>query len=240
MTEGQGARARRAGAGGDGVPQARGDSHSTVPAQPTGAPDDLAPSAREAARAWDAEADAFDAEAHHALDEPTLREAWWDVLEGVLPTPRARVADLGCGTGSVAVLLAERGYAVTGVDVSPRMLELARAKARSHGVRVALRHGDAASPPIAPGSVDVVLTRHVLWALEDRRAAIDGWFGLLAPGGRLVLVEGFWHTGAGIPADELRALVERPGVQVAVAALDDPLLWGGPIEDSRYVVTART
>ena len=187
---------------------------------------------------WDAEAATFDDEPHHSLDDPLLRSVWWDVLEPVLPRPPARVADLGCGTGSLSVLLAERGHDVVGVDVSPRMLDRARAKAAAHGVDVTFVLGDAGAPPVE--QVDVVLTRHVVWALDDLPAALDRWFSLLAPGGRLVLVEGRWHTGAGIAGDLLAGYVARPGVTVEVTALDDPALWGAPVVDSRYVLVART
>lgn len=193
---------------------------------------------RAAQSQWDAEAATFDDEPHHALDDPLLRSVWWDVLEPVVPAPPSRVADLGCGTGSLSVLLAERGHTVVGVDVSPRMLDRARTKARRAGVDVAFVVGDASAPPIAP--VDVIVTRHVVWALGDIPAALDTWFSLLAPGGRLVLVEGLWHTGAGIPSDRLAEQVRRPGVEVEVTPLDDPALWGRPLADSRYVLVART
>jgi SAM-dependent methyltransferase len=187
---------------------------------------------------WDAAAPTFDDEPHHALADHGLRSLWWDVLEPVLPRPPARVADLGCGTGSLSVLLAERGHVVVGVDVSPRMLELAEAKATERGVDVRFVIGDAGAPPVGP--VDVVITRHVVWALADPAAALDVWFSLLAPGGRLVLVEGWWHTGAGIASDVLSGLVARPGVTVEVTLLDDPALWGAPVVDSRYLLVART
>jgi SAM-dependent methyltransferase len=193
---------------------------------------------RTAQSLWDAEAATFDDEPHHALDDPLMRSVWWDVLEPVVPPPPSRVADLGCGTGSLSVLLAERGHTVVGVDVSPRMLDLARRKARLSDVDVTFVVGDASAPPLAP--VDVIVTRHVVWALDDIATALDGWFSLLTPGGRLVLVEGRWHTGAGIPSDELAELVRRPGVQVDVTPLDDPALWGHPLADSRYVLVART
>jgi len=187
---------------------------------------------------WDAEAATFDDEPHHSLADPLMRSVWWDVLEPVVPPPPARIADLGCGTGSLSVLLAERGHSVVGVDVSPCMLERAEAKARRHGVDAAFVVGDAAAPPIR--DVDVIVTRHVVWALDDARAALDRWFACLAPGGRLVLVEGRWHTGAGIDADDLVQLVRRPGVVVEVTPLDDPALWGHVLVDTRYVLVATT
>jgi SAM-dependent methyltransferase len=193
---------------------------------------------RSARSLWDVEAETFDDEPHHSLDDPLLRSVWWDVLEPVVPPPPALVADLGCGTGSLSVLLAEHGLRVIGVDVSPLMLEKARAKAARSRVDVTFLLADAAAPPIA--EVDVIVTRHVVWALDDLAGALDTWFTVLAPGGRLVLVEGLWHTGAGIGADDLAALVRRPGVDVEVTPLQDPALWGRPLTDSRYVLVART
>ncbi len=53
--------------------------------------------------------------------------------------------DLGCGTGNHAVLLARRGYQVTGLDVSPAQLGIARRKARAMGLPVRFVRGDMAS-----------------------------------------------------------------------------------------------
>jgi SAM-dependent methyltransferase len=186
---------------------------------------------------WDAEADTFDNEPDHALLDPTVRAAWRQVLRGALPPPPARILDLGCGTGSLAVLLAEMGHTVTGIDLSPRMIEKAAAKARRHAVRIELHVGDAALPE-AGGGFDVVLTRHLLWALPDPDAALARWIDLLTANGRLVLIEGRWHTGGGLAADEVMALV-RPHISAArVEMLDDAALWGAPITDERYLVLA--
>jgi ubiquinone/menaquinone biosynthesis C-methylase UbiE len=78
---------------------------------------------------------------------------------------------------------------VSGVDVAPRMVAAARAKAASAGVTAEFVVGDAAAPPWAPGSFDVVLTRHVLWAMPDPDEALRHWIGLLRPGGLLLLIE---------------------------------------------------
>jgi hypothetical protein len=87
----------------------------------------------------------------------------------------------------------------------------------------------------------VVLARHVVWALPDTEATLRGWVDLLTPGGRLVLVEGFWSTGGGLHSGDLTQLLaaDHRLVDIGVEPLTDPQLWGGPISDERYAVTAR-
>jgi len=79
---------------------------------------------------WDAQAESFDTEPDHGLLDPFVREAWRALLLSRLPPAPADVVDLGCGTGSLAVLLAQAGYAVRGLDLSERMVAAATAKAR--------------------------------------------------------------------------------------------------------------
>lgn len=186
---------------------------------------------------WDAEAATFDQAADHGLIGPA-RAAWTELLSRLLPPPPAHVADLGCGTGSLAVVLAGLGYQVSGVDFSPAMLQRARVKSAADAATVQFVLGDAGRPPLAPASVDVVLTRHLLWDLPERSAAVSHWARLLRPGGRFVLVEGRWSTGAGLTADETVELLWPRVVEHRVETLDDRLLWGGSITDERYVVVA--
>jgi ubiquinone/menaquinone biosynthesis C-methylase UbiE len=187
---------------------------------------------------WDEQAESFDSEPDHGLRDPAVRAAWAALLRARLPPPPAAVIDLGCGTGSLAVLLAEAGYDVQGLDFSAGMVAAAEAKARAAGVAASFRQGDAASPPYPAGSADVVLDRHVLWALPDPDEALRRWVDLLATGGRLVLVEGRWSTGAGLPADACRELVLRHRREAVLERLDDPALWGREIDDERYVIVS--
>src|ERR1700733_6408619 len=85
---------------------------------------------------WDSQAPTFDNEADHGLLDPSVRSAWTSLLSDVLPPAPAQVADLGCGTGTLSVLLAEHGYQVCGLDLSPKMIEQAEEKARLAGVRM--------------------------------------------------------------------------------------------------------
>lgn len=185
---------------------------------------------------WDAEAAAFDEPADHGLRDPRVRESWRALLLGLLPPAPATVADLGCGTGTLSLLLAQDGFLVEAVDFSPRMVELARAKtAGVPGVRV--RQADAADPPLEAGSCDVVLCRHVLWALPDPALVLERWIRLLTPGGRLVLVEGHWSNGAGLSAEQTVDLVAATGRTATVTRLTGAVYWGREISDERYVVT---
>ncbi len=195
-------------------------------------------SARETADLWDAEAAGFDDEPDHGLRDPDTRAAWRDLLLEHLPPAPARVADLGCGTGTLSVLLAEQGYDVQGVDLSGQMVAAARAKVAAAGLDVTVVRGDAGAPPLRPGSFDVVLSRHVLWALPDPAAGLAWWCDLLAPGGRLLLVEGFWFTGAGLRARDAEALVRAGGRRSVVHPLSEPVLWGREIDDERYLLVS--
>ncbi|MFJ9819765.1 class I SAM-dependent methyltransferase [Streptomyces sp. NPDC101151] len=188
---------------------------------------------------WDAEAAAFDDEPDHGLRAPEVRAAWAARLRSWLPEQPADVLDLGCGTGSLSLLAAEQGHRVTGVDRSPAMVERARAKLAGRDAVVLA--GEAAAPPVGEQRYDVVLVRHVLWALPDPARVLRHWRTLLRPAGRFVLVEGVWGTltPVGTPAGRLTALLEPVVRQVRVERLsDDPVLWGKAVDDERYAVIA--
>ncbi|MFE7973276.1 class I SAM-dependent methyltransferase [Streptomyces shenzhenensis] len=168
-----------------------------------------------------------------------MRAAWAAGLRTWLPGRPADVLDLGCGTGSLALLAAEQGHRVTGVDLSPAMVDLARAK--TAGRDAVFLVGDAAAPPVGERRFDAVLVRHVLWTLPGPGRVLRHWSGLLRPGGRLVLVEGVWGavSPVGIPAARLTALLEPIASDVRTEPLsDEPALWGGPVTDERYAVVA--
>ncbi|MEE4545628.1 methyltransferase domain-containing protein [Streptomyces sp. V4-01] len=189
---------------------------------------------------WDAAAEHFDDEPDHGLRDPRVRDAWAARLRSWLPGAPSEVLDLGCGTGSLALLAAADGHRVTGVDLSQEMVARARRKLSDAGLAAGARLlvGDAARPPVAERRYDVVLARHLLWTLPDPAAVLRRWVRLLRPGGRLVLVEGRWGavSPVGITADALAELAAPLGGAVRIEQLGAVReLWGRAVDDERYV-----
>ena len=186
---------------------------------------------------WDSAAAEFDDEPDHGLRDPAVRAAWAERLAAWLPEEPSDVLDVGCGTGSLALLACEQGHRVTAVDHSPAMAERARAKLAGATARVMV--GDAAEPPVGEREFDVILVRHVLWALPSPGAVLRHWASLLRPGGRLVLVEGVWGevSPVGIPAATLAAEAESFAARLHTERLSaDARLWGRRVTDERYAM----
>ena len=186
---------------------------------------------------WNAEAETFDEAPDHGLSDETVRSAWKRLLIEKLPDAPGRIADLGCGTGTLSVLLADSGYVVDGLDFSPEMVRRAEAKAAGRPHVRPLR-GDAHDPPLMPASYDVVLSRHVLWAMPDPAGALSRWTKPLKPQGVLLLVEGRWSNDVGLTADQTLALVRATGRSAGLTGMRDSVYWGRQIHDDRYLVVS--
>jgi SAM-dependent methyltransferase len=111
-------------------------------------------------------------------------------LLALLPGHRlGRVLDIGTGTGRLLELLADRVQAGLGVDASRAMLALARARLAKPGLgHLAVRQADMYRLALA-GQYDVVVLQMVLHYAEDPAAALTEAARMLAPGGRLIVVD---------------------------------------------------
>jgi ubiquinone/menaquinone biosynthesis C-methylase UbiE len=141
---------------------------------------------------WDNRAARFDDDPCHGLHSAAQREAWIEILRRLAgPTPLS-ILDVGCGTGFLALLFAELGHSVTGIDLAPRMLNVARQKAERLHLNVRLRVENSAALQDPDATYDLVIARHVIWVLPDPALAAEEWLRVLRPGGRLALIEGKW------------------------------------------------
>jgi SAM-dependent methyltransferase len=131
--------------------------------------------------------------------------------------PRSRVLELGCGDGTTAALLVAAGHEVVGVDASPAMIELARA--RVPGAEFVC--GSFVDVPLPPDRDAVLAVGEVLGYLLDERAVLDEVLArvreALRPGGLLL----FDLAGPGrVPPAGQRAWTEGDGWTVMVDAVE--------------------
>ena len=208
-------------------------------------------------RHWDRRAASFDEESpSHGFRTDAQGRVWRRLISEISgPTP-LDVLDVGCGTGILSLLLAEKGHRVTGVDVAPAMLAEARTKAVAQQLDVHFIEADVEALDLPGRSLDLIIERHVLWTLPHPDVALDAWHRLLRPDGRMVLIEGHWGAMerrdeyaeihdrlplfGGRPQDEIATLVRARGFpSVTVEPLMDPELWTEPPAHPRYLVIAR-
>ena len=106
------------------------------------------------------------------------------------PRPGGRALDLATGTGDIAFALAERGARVVGLDITLRMIQLARDKAaRGAQPGAAFLVGDMIALPFAAGAFDIVTTGYGLRNVPNLAAAIDEIGRVLSPGGQLLSLD---------------------------------------------------
>jgi ubiquinone/menaquinone biosynthesis C-methylase UbiE len=206
-------------------------------------------------RHWNGRAPTFDDASQHGIHDDAQRDRWLSVLREWAGDDSRRVLDVGCGTGVVSLLLAELGHDVAGVDFAPEMLERAREKARRTGRSIEFFRGDAEALPVRDDAVELLAARHLVWTLPNPAAAIREWRRVVEPGGRILLIEGYWdhpepwdeyeeiHDDLpmynGRQPGELRAFLSQHGFRtIEHEPLTDPVLWGREPRHDYYVVSA--
>ncbi len=99
------------------------------------------------------------------------------------------LVDIGTGTGRIIELLAPEAARATGIDRSPEMLRLARTKLADAAIPVDLRQADIASLPLDDGCADTVVLHQVLHYIPAADIAVAEIARIVAPGGRLLIVD---------------------------------------------------
>lgn len=134
---------------------------------------------------WDKIADDY---ARRPVEDPDAFERKTAITAAML-TQNDTFLDIGCGTGSLALLLAPHAAHVHGLDISPEMIRIARGKTAAQGVHNLTFHTgpfDARFTAIPEGSLAGVGANSFLHLIGDRDAALAQMFRLLRPGGFLV------------------------------------------------------
>ena len=116
-----------------------------------------------------------------------MSERWLYEIKKQLPQDKnLRILDVGCGAGFFSVLLAKEGYQVTGVDLTPDMVENARTLAEEEKTDCEFFVMDAENLRFADESFDVVISRNLTWTLPDVKSAYREWVRVLKKGGILL------------------------------------------------------
>jgi len=138
------------------------------------------------------------------------------ILAGWRIPPGAKVLDVGCGAGQIAIPAARAGAQVTGVDIAANSLEQARARAAAEGLNVRFDEGDAEDLPYPDASFDVVTSLvGAMFAPRPERVAAE-LVRVCRPGGRVIMVN--W-TPTGFVGGMFKAIAKHvpppPGVPPA-------------------------
>jgi ubiquinone/menaquinone biosynthesis C-methylase UbiE len=206
-------------------------------------------------RHWAVRAATFDDAPNHGLHSPAQADAWQVRLRRWAGTEAVDVLDIGCGTGFLALQMANLGHRVVGIDGAPEMLARARAKATRDGLHAVFQPADAEHLPYGAGTFDLVVERHVLWTLPQPAVALSEWQRVMRRGGRLVLIEGDWRGPGhadyaslrehlplfgGRPAAALADILTASGfLEIEVEPLMDAILWGAEPDRARYALLGR-
>ncbi len=110
-----------------------------------------------------------------------------ELLEFIQTHPAGRAIDLGCGTGTNVITLAQAGWQATGVDFALRAIQRAKQKIKAANVRAEVHLGDVTHLPHIQGPFDLALDMGCFHNLNDRRAYLDELTRLLAPTGHWLL-----------------------------------------------------
>lgn len=143
--------------------------------------------AENAARYFAAHAAEWDDIRSLHVPETLVEEAMRDAVG---EKPVRCVLDLGTGAGRMLELFAPLAERAVGVDLSTAMLGVARGRMEETGLRnVLLRQGDIYALPVERNSVDLAIMHQVLHYLDDPARALREAARVLAPGGRLLVVD---------------------------------------------------
>lgn len=104
-----------------------------------------------------------------------------------------RVLEIGTGPGFFAIILAEAGYRMTAVDLTPSMLDEARKNAGALAGKIEFMEMNAEALTFAEDSFDVIVTRNLTWNLPHPERAYSEWRRVLKPNGLLLNFDANWY-----------------------------------------------
>ena len=143
---------------------------------------------------WSHRAEAFQTQRLREF-ENEKHARWLEEFNRYIPRKRPlRVLDIGTGTGFFAFVFAAEGHNVTGIDLTPDMIERAKETGEILGLSADFYVMDAEQPDFEPESFDVLVTRNLTWTLPHLAEAYKEWYKLLTPDGVLINFDADYYS----------------------------------------------
>lgn len=122
---------------------------------------------------------------------PEKKFPWLDtILEHAPQKDDMKILDAGCGPGFFSIILSEAGFDVTGIDLSVEMIKQAEGNAEAMETDPAFLVMDIEAPDFKENTFDLIVSRNVVWSLEDPEKAYENWLRILKPGGKVLVFDG--------------------------------------------------
>ncbi len=182
---------------------------------------------------WSKRAETFSEHKHAEIHSEKV-SLWREEILKYLPKNRILdILDVGCGAGFFEAVLAPLGHNVTGIDLTPEMIEHGKDLLKRHKINADLFVMDAENPTFTDESFDVVISRNLVWTLPHPIEAYQRWMKLLKPGGKLIVFDaeyakGFhkynWadNTAHKVVDDELKEECHRLYHMLSISTLNRP------------------
>lgn len=139
---------------------------------------------------WNMRAEGYSASNRTELESEAV-QTWMETIMRYAPEGESlSVLDIGCGPGFFSIIMAQNGHRVTSVDYSDEMLKQAMKNAEDYGVVIKCQRMDAQNLEFEDESFDLIITRNVMWCLEQPERAYKEWLRVLRKGGKIINCDG--------------------------------------------------
>ena len=135
--------------------------------------------------------------------------------------PGMKVLDVACGSGNLAVLAAEKGAAVTGIDIAENLVNTAKRRAAKTGLEIKFEQGDAESMPYGDDTFDVVMSMFGAMFCPRPDVTASEMIRVCKPGGTIAMAN--W-TADGFAGQ----MFKLSGKYMPPPDMPPPVLWGDP------------
>ncbi|MBP3781887.1 MAG: methyltransferase domain-containing protein [Butyrivibrio sp.] len=144
---------------------------------------------------WSKRAESFSEHKHQEIHSKKKQLWQAEFLRHFSVDDKLSVLDVGCGAGFFEMVLSDFDLDVTGVDLTPEMIERGKELLSRHGSKALLKVMDAENLDFPDSSFDLVINRNLVWTLPHPVEAYREWHRVLKPGGMLLVYDAEYAKG---------------------------------------------